>query len=132
MEQAVDLDLLQGLWRMYMRQKDEENGVGLEIAADIDRMRGVFKLAARGVLTNDEVDHRFTDKSEPHKTGVCPKCRNVGLYYARAAVFIFRGSEGRTREKTATGMVLCECFEGQRRRQAIKEGPKKKKRGSRG
>ena len=128
MEQAVDLELLQGLWKMYMRQKDQENGVGLEIASDIDRMRGVFKLAARGVLTDDEIEHRFVDAAEPHKTGVCPKCRNVGVYYYRDARFLFRGSEGRTREKIAPAMVLCECFEGQRRRQIIKDGPKKKKR----
>ncbi len=132
MEKAVDIELLQGLWNMYMRQKDQEDGVGLEIAADIDRMRGVFKLAARGVLTDDEIDHRFSDKGKPHETGVCPKCRNTGMHYDRKAVFTFRASEGRTRAKTATGMVLCECFEGQRRRQTIKEGPKKKKRGSRG
>ncbi len=132
MEKAVDLELLQGLWKMYLRQKGEEDAVGRDIKPDVDRMRGVFNLAARGVLSDEEIDARFPETPTARIPGSCQRCHNTGMFYTREAQFKFRGAQGIPRTRTAKGMEMCDCFEGRRLREAIKKPPKTRKRGMRG
>ena len=123
MEKAVNIDLLEDMWKMYLRQKGEEGDAGRDTKADTERMSRVFKLAARGVLTDDEIDARFPDPPPTRTPGVCLECHNTGMLYTRKAKFKFRGSEGLHRTRTAKGMEVCGCFEGRRLREAIKKPP---------
>jgi hypothetical protein len=129
MERAIDTAWLDRAWKWYVRQKGEEEDAGVDTAPDTERMREVFKLAAKGELTDDAIKALFPDTKEPYKQGVCGKCDNTGLYFDPEAKFKMRAQAGRARTRIAPGMVLCECFEGRRRREIVKKGPQKKKRG---
>ena len=128
MEKAVDLELLQGLWKMYLRQKDDEEKAGIDTKADTDRMRALFNMAAAGErLSYTDIEEEFSGGEPEAKPGMCPLCRNTGVHYKHNAQFVLHG-----RAKRAPAMVVCDCFEGRRLREAIRNGPQRKKRGSRG
>jgi len=129
MEKAADLELLQGLWKMYLRQKSAEEDVGIDTNHNVARMREVFKLAAKLELTDEEIEKRFPDEDPVYKAGECPRCQNTGKFFSADAEFRFRGAEDRYRAKRAPGVELCECFEGRRLREVIKKGPQQKKKG---
>jgi len=122
-------ELLTTMWRSYKRQKAEEADVGVDVAADIDRMSKAFKMALHGELTIHDVDTMFPDVEKVPAPGMCHKCDGTGRYAAHDRLFKFRHRDRRAE----TAIVICDCYEGQRLREVIKDmGTGRKKKGSRG
>jgi len=121
-------ELLTKMWKAYKRQKAQEADMGVEVKDDIERMSKVFKMALNGDLNRHDVDTLFPDE-KTHTPGKCHKCDGTGKYAAHDVLFKFRHRDRRT----DTAIVVCDCYEGQRHREVIKEmGKGRSKKGSRG
>lgn len=121
MQQEDFSSLLNDMWSKYKRQKYAEFDAGRAVSDDIERMRDVFKLAADGELTSDEVECRFPDPPSPRKIGKCGLCEGEGKYFSYDAKFKFTYGDRR-----GEAIVVCDCYDGRQLREAIKDMGKHK------
>ena len=103
MTHVADIGLLKDMWAMYLRQKGEEEASGVDTAADIEIMRGMFGLAKRGELTLEVVEDEYGGTDQPLDT--CPTCGDTGWFFNLEADFKSRfSSDGRHRFTKAPAM----------------------------
>lgn len=113
---------LEGIWKMYRRQKDAEADAGRDVNDDLARMRAVFTLALNHELSDDEIERRFPERAKPGAG--CHRCGGEGWYYSYKARV---GSRAREQPR-AKGMVVCDCPAGRKKNNAIRNHGKIDKR----
>lgn len=121
------LAVLDSRWAAYLRQKQDEAETGLFVKDEVEQMRKLFRRAAAGELTAEEIEWKYPRRVSRNPL-VCVNCDDRGFYYRINAVF-FRGD---FRERSAPAMVICGCPQGDRKKlAAANHGQPKTRRGAR-